>query len=152
MSDDDVAELPDTVRRYFSAMGVVGHPSVRSFGVGFAGRFRRGGADPWMPCHALQYNVATPITRIYTLRVVFRRVIPMIGHDTYLAGRGRMVGKIAGLVTVADGSGEPFDVGELVTYLNDAILLAPSMLLGAATWTAVDDAASRCPCTITVAP
>ena len=43
------------------------------------------------------------------------------------------------MVTVADGQGPEFDVGELATYLNDAILVAPSMLLGAGTsWSEVD--------------
>ena len=37
------------------------------------------------------------------------------------------------------GSGYELDVGELVTYLNDAILMAPSLLLGPeTTWTSVD--------------
>jgi len=40
-----------------------------------------------------------------------------------------MVGKLAGLITVVDGKGEEFDVGELTTYLNDAVLLAPSFPL-----------------------
>ena len=42
-----------------------------------------------------------------------------------------MRGKLLGLVPVADGSGPEFDLGELVTWLNDAIMFAPSMLLGA---------------------
>jgi hypothetical protein len=45
-----------------------------------------------------------------------------------------------GMITVADGSGAEFDLGELTTYVNDALLLAPSMLLiPAVTWRAVDD-------------
>jgi hypothetical protein len=32
-------------------------------------------------------------------------------------------------------SAEPVEVGELTTYLNDAVLLAPLMLLGLATTT-----------------
>lgn len=52
-----------------------------------------------------------------------------------------MRGKLLGLFTVADGEGPEFDLGELTTYLNDAVLLAPSMLLGpATTWTEVGDA------------
>jgi hypothetical protein len=51
-----------------------------------------------------------------------------------------MLGKLVGLVTVADGHGEECTVSELVTYLDDAVLLAPSMLLSpAASWSAVDD-------------
>ena len=64
----------------------------------------------------------------------------MIGCDTYLDGHGQMVGKLFGLVTIVDGRGEEFDIGELTTYLNDAILIAPSMLLGpGTTWREVDD-------------
>jgi hypothetical protein len=41
---------------------------------------------------------------------------------------------------VADGSGPEFDLGELVTWLDDAVLLAPGMLLvPAVTWRHVDD-------------
>jgi hypothetical protein len=64
----------------------------------------------------------------------------MVGADTYLGGRGRMHGTLLGLVTVADGTGEPFDIGELTTWLNDACVLAPSMLLNDAVgWSPVDD-------------
>jgi len=55
----------------------------------------------------------------------------MVGRDTYLKGRGRMLGKLFDTVAVADGEGEPFDIGELTTWLNDAVLMAPSMLLRA---------------------
>ena len=50
-----------------------------------------------------------------------------------------MLAKIADLITVADGRGPEFDQGELVTWLNDCVLFAPSMLLGANTrWSHVD--------------
>ena len=69
-----------------------------------------------------------------------RRRRPDVGRDTYLNGHGRMVGRLFDLVTIVDGRGPEFDIGELTTYLNDAILIAPSMLLGpATTWREVDD-------------
>jgi uncharacterized protein DUF6544 len=40
-----------------------------------------------------------------------------------------MHGKLLGLVTVARSMGWETDLSELATYLNDAVLLAPSMLL-----------------------
>jgi hypothetical protein len=47
-----------------------------------------------------------------------------------------MRGRLLGLVPVASGTGPEFDVSELVTWLNDAVLFAPSMLLiSATTWT-----------------
>src|SRR5664279_2405065 len=73
------------------------------------------------------------------MRIRFAGVVPMFGRDTYLDGQGRMIGKLFDRFTVVDGQGEEFDIGELSTYLNDAIMLAPSMLLGPnTTWTDVD--------------
>jgi len=50
-----------------------------------------------------------------------------------------MLVRLFDLLTVADGTGEEFDTGELVTYLNDGILIAPSMLLvPEVSWSHVD--------------
>jgi hypothetical protein len=138
VTEAELAGLPEAAQRYLRWMDVVGRPRDRSFLVRFVGRFKRVG-QPWMPCEAWQFNAADPVTRLFHLRIDFARVVPMVGRDSYVGGRGAMRGKVAGLVTVADGSGPEFDLGELVTYLNDALLLAPSMVLTDATqWLEVD--------------
>jgi hypothetical protein len=51
-----------------------------------------------------------------------------------------MHGKLLNLITVAHSAGPETDLSELVTYLNDAVLMAPSMLLQPNTsFAAVDD-------------
>ena len=140
VSAEQLEELPATVRRYLGFMGVVGRPRTWSFRARFRGRFwlRRGLG--WMPAEAWQYNSAPKIARVFVMRVRVGGVVPMVGCDTYLTGRGRMIGKVFDRFTVVDGQGEEFDIGELTTYLNDAVLLAPSMLLGPhTTWTEIDD-------------
>jgi len=129
VTEDDLTGLPASAQRYLRAMGVVGRPRTWSLRAHFVGRFRRGPGQRWMPMDAWQYNSAIEIARLFRMRVIVGRVIPMWGWDTYRAGRGRMLGKALGLVTVADGSGPEFDTSELVTWLNDAVLLAPAMLL-----------------------
>ncbi len=91
---------------------------------------------------AWQYNSAVEVARLFRMRLVVGRAVPMWGWDTYARGSGRMLGKALGLVTVADGSGPEFDVGELTTWLNDAVLLAPGMLLDPRTTWA--DAGENC--------
>lgn len=87
---------------------------------------------------AVQHN-ASP-ARVYYMRIDFAGVLPMFGVDVFQAGHGRMHGKLLGLITVADGSGPELDISELTTYVNDALMLAPSMLLTPAVrWMAVDD-------------
>ncbi|HWL35584.1 MAG TPA: DUF6544 family protein [Frankiaceae bacterium] len=140
VTEDEVAALPEVVRRYLRFMGVVGRPRDRSFTARFTGRFRLGPDKPWMRCEAWQYNAADPVARVFHMRLDVAGVVPMVGHDTYFRGHGRMHGTLLGLVTVAAGTGPEYDVSELVTYVNDCVLMAPSMLLGPSTqWAAAGE-------------
>lgn len=133
VTEVDLDGLPPVAARYLRAMGVVGRPRTWSLRAHFIGRFRRGPDQAWMPLDAWQYNSAVEMARLFRMRLLFARVVPMWGWDTYRDGRGRMRGKVLNLLTVADGSGPEFDTSELVTWLNDAVLLAPAMLLSAPT-------------------
>jgi hypothetical protein len=130
--------LPDAARRYLDFMGVAGAPRHRSFRARFEGRFRLRGRS-WMPAEAWQHDTVDPIGRVYAMRLRLAGLVPMIGVDSYLGGRGEMRGTLLGLIPVARGSGPELDVGELVTWLNDAVLLCPSFLLQpSVSWREVD--------------
>jgi hypothetical protein len=93
-----------------------------------------------MPCEAWQYNTRLEIARIFHMRLRFGGILPLLVRDTYVRGHGRMLGRLLDTFSVVDEANDKIDTGELVTYLNDAILFAPSMVLGPeATWTAVSD-------------
>jgi hypothetical protein len=134
----DLATLPPAARRYLTFMRVVGRPRDVSLRASFSGRFRR---DPtaWLACEAQQYDTRAPVTRVFMMQLALQRVLPVTVRDEYLRGRGSLEAKAFDLLRVAEGRGYELDVGELVTYLNDAILMAPSLILGPETsWTEVD--------------
>jgi hypothetical protein len=132
--------LPGVAQRYLRFMGVVGRPADRSLLAHVTGKFRLRPGLPWMRCEAWQYNRSSPVTRLFHMRIDAAAVLPMIGRDAYAGGHGRMLGKLAGLVTVADGAGPQTDTSELATYLDDAVFWAPSMLLvPAVRWAPVDE-------------
>ena len=140
VSEEDISTLPNSAQRYLRFMGVVGRPRDWSLRARFVGEFRQRPGQKFMPCEAWQYNSSLVPARIYYMRIDFAGVLPMFGVDAYQAGHGRMQGKLLGLIRVAAGSGQAFDIGELTTYVNDALMLAPSMLLlPTVRWTAVDD-------------
>ena len=140
VSVDELSGLPAPARRFMEFVRVTERPRARSFRARFVGEIRMRPGQRWMPFHARQYNSVDPVVRVIDMRIDVAGVVPMFGSDTYLNGRGRMHGKLLGLVTVADGEGREFDLGELVTWVNDAALVAPSMLLTSRTdWRAVDD-------------
>ena len=121
-------------------MGVVGRPADWSFLAHATGKFRMRPGLPWMRCEAWQYNSGPGVARLFHMRIKAAGVLPLTGRDAYVGGRGRMVVKLAGLMTLADSAGPETDLSELVTYLNDAVFWAPSMLLTPAVrWAPVDD-------------
>ena len=141
VTEADLAELPATAQRYLRFMRVVGRPRVWSFRARWTGVFRRGPAEPWKPCEAWQYDSRLGIARIFHMRLRYGFVMLLV-RDTYLRGQGRMLGRMLDTFSVVDEANAKLDTGELVTYLNDAILFAPSMVLGPeTTWTAVDEGA-----------
>jgi hypothetical protein len=129
VTEADIAHLPEAVRRYLRFMRVTGRSRDWSFQANLRGRFRFSPGQAWMPMQASQYNSGVDIARIFHMRILLFHMLPLLGRDIYLNGAGRMQGQLFGLATVVDARGPELDLGELVTYLNDAILLAPSMLL-----------------------
>ena len=138
VTEAELLRLPEPAQRYLRFMGIVGRPRDRSFRASFTGRFKIKRSAPWRACEVWQYNTSPVVTRTFFMQLRLGG-LPVIGRDTYRDGRGGMLGKMLDLVTVIDGRGAEFDIGELVTCLNDVVLLAPSMLLvPTITWTAVD--------------
>jgi uncharacterized protein DUF6544 len=134
-----IVHLPEPAQRYLRFMGVVGHPQDWSFRLGFTGRFRTKPQKPWMKCEAWQYNNRLALARIFHIHIRLGGLLPIFARDTYVEGHGRMLVKLLDLFTVADGTGEEYDIGELVTYLNDGVLGGPSMLLvPEISWSSVD--------------
>lgn len=125
----DIAALPEAARRYFARMGALDRPRDWSLCAHWAGRFRRTPEEPWRDVEAWQYNSAVELARVFHMRFPMGGVIPVYVRDTYVQGRGRMLARALDLIPVVDGAGDSFDLGELVTWLNDAVFIAPSMLL-----------------------
>jgi hypothetical protein len=121
-------------------MGVAGRPRDWSFCARWDGRFRMGPDKAWMPCEVWQYNTSLEVARIFHMRMHLGGVVPTYVRDLYLDGGGRMAAKLFDRIAVADDTSEKVTIGELVTYVNDALMFAPSMLLRPTTiWTAIDD-------------
>jgi len=106
VTEDQVAGLPATVQRYLRFMGVVGCPAVTSFRAHLRGEFRMRPGQRFMRTEVWQYNTAAPIARVFWMRIdMAGGLLPMVGRDSYIKGRGRMLGKLLDTVVVADGEG-----------------------------------------------
>lgn len=139
VTTDDLYGLPGVAQRYLRFMGVVGRRRDRTLTVHAHGRFRLRPRLPWMHYESWQINTVDPVARVFRIRID-AGPIPLVGADTLVHGRGAMQGRAFGIVPIVESSGSEMDTGELVTWLNDAVLLAPTMLLGPSVeWAALDE-------------
>jgi hypothetical protein len=129
VTDADLVGLPAAAARYLRFMDVVGAPRTGSLAAAAHGRFRMRPDGRWMACRAWQLNTRSPVRRLFHMRLRLAPGIAMTGWDTYADGEGRMRGTLFGAIPVASGTGPRFAASELVTWLNDAVLLAPGMLV-----------------------
>src|SRR5262245_38806522 len=121
IGETELSTLPEPVQRYLRFMRVPGAPKTWSFRAHWPGRFRLGRERRWLACEAWQYNCRLGVTRIFHMRLRLGGVLPVLVRDTYVSGRGRMLGRVFDAFSVVDQSDEKIATGELVTYLNDAI-------------------------------
>jgi hypothetical protein len=142
VTEYDLAGLPAPVQRYLTFSGVIGQPWIRTVRLSYSGRFRLGTGRLWMSIHADQfYTVSTPG---FVWKARFRIAgLPLLsGLDTYKDGHSHMHGKLAGLFTVVEGSGEEVDQGTMVRYLQEMSWFPVAYLGANVSWTEVDDHAA----------
>ena len=130
VTEADLASLPVAACALMAFHGVrASTPKHWSFRSAWKGAFKMKPNGSWLPIHAVQYDARSPVTRVFHMSLRLAHVIPVLARDTYVDGCGRLIARAGDLVTVARGRGRELDEGELVTWLNDCILFAPSMLL-----------------------
>ncbi len=135
---DMLEGLPEPVQRYMTYTGVVGKAWIHTARLKYAGRFRRGPDQPWMPMTAEQVYTTNPPGFVWKARFKIAGLPLLRGYDTYKAGHGHMFGKLAGIFTIFDIRGEKLDQGTMVRYLNEMTWFPTAFLGENITWQGVD--------------
>jgi hypothetical protein len=139
----DVAALPPPVRRWLEGCGAVGQPRARTVRLRQRGEMRTGPGKPFMHAEAKQYFTVDEPGFVWTVEVTMMGVVPVVGRDSYVDGRGRMFIQAGGLVTVADGTGAKFDQGTLLRYLAEISWFPSGALAPYITWEPIDESRAR---------
>lgn len=135
----DLAPMPEPVRRYLRLAGAVGQPRVRQFRATWRGRIRGSPADPWMAFTAEQHNVPHEPARFFFMDAT-RSGLPVDVFHAFRDQAATMRVRLASLVPLVSASGPDLTRAETVTLLNDLSLLAPAALVDAPIeWESLDD-------------
>ncbi len=142
----EVALLPAPVQRYFTFALTLGQMLVRRSRIVQTGVFRAGGFDAiWSPFTAVQHFASHPPAFLWDARIRLAPFVAVQVRDSYIAGVGALLARIASLIPVMDQRGtRELALGALHRYLAEAAWLPTALLPSqGVVWDAVDDRAAR---------
>jgi len=144
-SPAELEGLPDPVVRYFEFALVPGQPIIRRARIEHAGEFRAGLDRPWGPFTSVQDFVVNRPGFVWDARVQMAPLTTVRVRDSYISGRGGMLARVGGLVTVVNEEGTPsLNAGALHRWLLEAAWYPTALLPSQGVrWEAVDDSTAR---------
>jgi Family of unknown function (DUF6544) len=139
LTEEDISQLPDPVKKYIRHTGYIGKKKISSFKAEFEGQIRSSEGSDWMKFRANQYSQVVEPARYFFIRASMKG-IPVHGYHRFKNGNAIMDIRAASIVKVQYAEGPEMNISETVTHFNDMCLLAPGSLINSnISWEDVSD-------------
>jgi hypothetical protein len=138
-------DLPAPVARYFAFALPDGQRRIRAARVRWEGDMRLRPDAEWSPFTAEQRFTVAPPGFVWDATVKMMPALPVRVRDSYVAGEGRMLGRLGGVVSVVnEGGTREMAASALARWLGEAAWFPTALLPGqGVTWASVDDSTAR---------
>jgi hypothetical protein len=134
--------LPEPIRRYYNTVLQEGQSMVAGARIEHTGTFNMGETDEqWKPFRSTQHVITQRPGFVWDARIVMAPGMTARVVDAYVAGRGILVAKLVGLLTVVDQQDTPeMAQGELMRFLAEGTWYPTALLPSqGVVWEALDD-------------
>jgi len=142
-TEEDIANLPIPVQKYFRYCGYIGKPKMSYMKATYEDvdfSFGRDKANVVMDY--TQYNfVKEPIRIAYIDSSMYG--IPFEGLDSYIGGKGSMKGVVAKCFNLFEQEEEALNKASLVTYLAECLMIPNAALQDYIVWEEINDLHAR---------
>ena len=128
LNEDEIAYLPEPVKKYIRYTGCVGKPMVNNFRIDFVGKIRDHAKPVWMQLTSEQYNFIKTPTRLFYLDATMKG-LSVAGFHCFKNGKAYMDIRLLSIFKVEYQSGAVMDTSETVTFFNDMCVMAPGALI-----------------------
>lgn len=128
LSENDIQQLPEQIKKYIRFVGAVGKPKVSHFKAEFIGEIREDAYSPWMPFTCIQFNFLKEPTRLFFMKAKMKG-FPIGVFHKFRNGKATMDVRLFSLIDIQRLEGAEMNVSETVTFFNDMCVLAPASLI-----------------------
>jgi hypothetical protein len=138
-----ISRLPSPVRKYLQVTRTVGKPGMKVAVLKQRGALRAAADQPWMPFEAEQAYAMEPPGFVWMANAQFKPLVPLLARDTFIDGKGNMLIRLLGLITVADGKGPEMDQGAGLRHWGEIIAFPEAVTSPHLRWEAIGDSQAR---------
>ena len=139
LTESDLDDLPEIVRKYIRYSGAVNKPRVVNFSVKLEGTLRQNEQSPWMSFTSTQYNGVIQPARLFFLKAIMKH-LPVSGYHRCISGVAYMDIRLLSLFRVQHAEGPQLNIAEAVTMFNDMCVMAPATLIDKRiSWSGIGD-------------
>jgi hypothetical protein len=143
ITEEHLVHLPEPVRQYLRAVGIVGKRNIRTVHLRQKGLFRRKEGERWLSFTAEQYFTTDPPAFVWEARIRFLPLLSFSVIDMFANGHGKLQAKLLSRFKVADASGPETDQGELLRYLAECALFPTVFLSPYLEWESIDERTAK---------
>jgi hypothetical protein len=138
ITEEHLVHLPEPVRQYLRAVGIVGKRNIRTVHLRQKGLFRRKEGERWLSFTAEQYFTTDPPAFVWEAQIRFLPLLSFSVIDMFANGHGKLQAKLLSRFKVAEASGPETDQGELLRYLAECALFPTVFLSPYLEWESID--------------
>lgn len=140
ISENDITELPNPVKKWFNRSGAVGKPYIHLGKVTqHAAMQMKPDQDKWLNARAIQYTSIDNPSFIWTVDVVMNGLVNFQGRDKFENGKGEMLIKLNSLINIVDEKGPKLDEGTIQRFLGEMVWFPSLALSPYITWQEIDE-------------
>ena len=142
--EKDINHLPQIIQKWLNNSRTVGSPNVQTVQLKQLGTMRTKPTSHWMPFEASQvFNVENP-SYVWQTKVDAMPIISMVGLDKFENGKGEMLIKLAGLMSVVNEVENPkINQGAMLRYLAEICWFPSAALNDYIHWESVDSNSAK---------
>jgi len=140
LKNEDIANLPEPLKRYIRYCGFIGKPKVINAEVLWRKSAIKLKPDAeWTALDTLQFNSVPQPMRIAFMHGVMGGIISMDVRDLYSMGRGNMYGRLAKIIKLFDVKGAEVSVSALITVFAETVLVPGYIFAEYLKWETIDN-------------
>ena len=141
---ENIAHLPPAVQKWLTQSGVVGKEKCTAVRLRQKVEMKmKPEQTDWVKAEAQQYFTLNEPSFVWQVSIQMMRFMEVVGRDKFMDGKGQMLIKPFGLVSIVNAADGKIDQGTLQRYLAEIVWFPSAALSSYITWEAIDSVSAK---------